>query len=79
MKSIQKSTRLLQEVFDFIEKEGEGTNFNEKLNNLILKYKQGVLPYKRRIDELNKQIKDRKKRLDKMEKCIQEVKKETWY
>ena len=54
-KSIAKSVRLTQEVFDYIDI-APGNGFNEKFENIILEAKRGESDRKRELARLDKQI-----------------------
>ena len=54
-KSIAKSVRLTQEVFDYIDS-APGNGFNEKFENIILEAKRGESDRKKELARLDKQI-----------------------
>ena len=56
-KSIAKSVRLTQEVFDYIDS-APGNGFNEKFENIILEAKRGESDRKKELARLDKQRKE---------------------
>ena len=54
-KSIAKSVRLTQEVFDYIDS-APGNGFNEKFENIILEAKRGESDRKKELARLDKKI-----------------------
>ena len=55
-KSISKSVRLTQEVFDYIDS-SPGNGFNEKFENIILEAKRGESDRKEELARLDERIK----------------------
>ena len=60
-KSIAKSVRLTQEVFDYIDQQA-GNGFNEKFENIILEAKKGESKRKKEIARLDKEIEKLRKK-----------------
>lgn len=60
-KSIAKSVRLTQEVFDYIDS-APGNGFNEKFENIILEAKRGESDRKKELARLDKQIEKQRRK-----------------
>ena len=60
-KSIAKSVRLTQEVYDYID-QSAGNGFNEKFENIILEAKTGESKRKQEIVRLDKEIEKLRKK-----------------
>lgn len=60
-KSIAKSVRLTQEVYDYID-QSAGNGFNEKFENIILEAKTGESKRKQEIARLDKKIEKLRKK-----------------
>lgn len=56
-KSIAKSVRLTQEVYDYIEQQA-GNGFNEKFENIILEAKKGESDRKKELRDLTGRLKN---------------------
>ncbi len=63
-KNIQKSIRMTDEVFNIVDKMN-GDGFNEKFENLVLKYKKEEKEIQKRIDFLLEQEKRHQAEVDK--------------
>ena len=74
-KSIAKSVRLTQEVFDYIDS-APGNGFNEKFENIILEAKRGESDRKKELARLDKKI-ERQQRSMKRKKQMQKLKKQS--
>lgn len=60
-KSIAKSVRLTQEVYDYIEQQA-GNGFNEKFENIILEAKKGESDRKKELARLDREIEKQRKK-----------------
>lgn len=61
-KSIAKSVRLTDEVYDYV-MSAPGKGFNEKFENIILQAKVEESDRKKRLDELQRSIDDQQRKL----------------
>ena len=64
-KDVQKSVRLSQEVYEYVES-ADGKSFNDKLNCLLLDAKNGEAQRAKRIQEYDKRIQRQEEKMEKL-------------
>lgn len=69
---IQKSVRLPEELFDYVEQQ-DGRDFSKRLVNLLMDIKDGDAQRKEYLDSYDRAIKSRREELQKLGQYVHDV------